>query len=485
MSSIEQEVRKLGYDKEDLNIQEIDYVDPKNKNFSQKSINHSLAKNKIIEDVNFDFAAATGSNYTLCKFYNCSMEQSDFEYCTFDTCYFSNNKRVIASFNNSNFINCEFKNDKYATCTFCGVLFDNCTFDNINFDLSTFEGSVFCNCKFYNMNLSLINMEYIEISDATMNNVILPFSQIPYMLGCLEYLKNTKDIVFISSNESTINNFEYINQAIPKLIDYWKEKSKHNSEFYFPLSNVYIFNKDFQKANESITKGLKACVNNQDYRMIKYYCKLISQSDLFKESTLEEFYAIINHQVSKKANSSEARNFMRNIGEIRDSLFSLKNNTLLYLKILTNMHFHNYSDVGNVLNKIFSIAKMKESPLKNNLVFELSENSPFTIAITIKGNEDNLINILISFLEICNIDFDLLCSNSSDVKSLIPQNHLLSEKVNDLYHYLQKNRIEFKLQEYQIDNSRKCETFKIQPFFYSNYFNLYDKANLVQSLLED
>ena len=70
-SKILKELYKLGYDREDLNNTDIDYSNPKMKDLSYKSINHSIAKNSLISEINFDFAAATGSLYKNCNFSNC------------------------------------------------------------------------------------------------------------------------------------------------------------------------------------------------------------------------------------------------------------------------------------------------------------------------------------------------------------------------------------------------------------------------------
>ena len=476
--NIEKQIRNLGYDREDLNIADIDYIT--HKDLSKKTICHSISVDKKINDVNFDYAAATGSLYTKCVFSDCSMDQTDFEFCSFKECSFNNNKKIISSFNNSNFINTYFEDDDFEACTFCGVLFDNCHFKNLKITLSTFEGAYFNSCSFENMDLSLINMDYIQLEKPTMKDVTLPFSQIPYMFGALQYLHNTNDKVCVSSNSTTMSRDDYFEKAIPKLIKYWQKSREKQPEYNFPLANIYILKNQKGKAIESVFNGLKAAVDENDYRMIKYYCKLISISNYFENKIKEIFYSVLCSRAPNKGiNDLDTRNFMRNIEEIRQSLFSLDKKSSLFTKLLTNLHFYKSKEVGEILNRLFSLTKMKHKVEPNNFTITLSENSPFIIELNVKGNEDNIMSFFMLLNKICNIDNNIIALNDSTFDALVPLDSVSKSNADDLASYCAINNIVLSFMEYQISNCKKCEEIGISPFYYR-----IDSANEMSLLMD-
>lgn len=63
-----------------------------NDNFYRKDMDHTISNNNHYLKANFDYAASTGSLYKHDIFENCSMYQTDFEYCRFENCYFSSKK---------------------------------------------------------------------------------------------------------------------------------------------------------------------------------------------------------------------------------------------------------------------------------------------------------------------------------------------------------------------------------------------------------
>lgn len=462
-SNILKDLSVLGYDREDLNNSKVDFSDPQNKDLSYKSINHSLVKNSYIRDINFDFAAATGSLYKKCIFFNCSMYQTDFEFCHFDNCTIKSNKKVVSSFNNTNFLDTIIEDAVFEACTFTGAFFDNCTFKNVKIINSTLEGAYFNNCKFYNVDLREINMEYISIISPKMDNVILPFAQIPFMFGCLQYISEANEQIKISSKDNkTISAKYYLNVAIPKLIEYWENSRKENSEFNFPLANIYISQGNLICAAKCIYDGLRFSLIEEDYRMIKFYCKLLSDCDILKPKVKELFYALINNVASKKEmNDAKTRSFIRNIGEIRASLFELKKETTLYVKFVTNLSFNDPQKVGEYLEKLFSISKMKYKNLSNEVVFEVSENSPFTIGISINGPEENVISLLSIFSQIGNMN------SKSCGQELITVDNIVLQKSEELISACNRDNVELTLVEYNIENSPLCDKNGFLTFYYN------------------
>ena len=68
---------------------------------------------------------------------------------------------------------------------------------------------------------------------------------------------------------------------------------------------------------------------------------MLSECDILKPKVKELFYALINNIGSKKEmHDARTRSFIRNIGEIRASLFESKKETTLYIKFVTNLSFN-------------------------------------------------------------------------------------------------------------------------------------------------
>lgn len=394
------DIRSLGYDRDDVLSSTTHNRETIGDDYSRKTISHAIMKLCKMVNANFDYAAATGSLYESCDFINCSMHQSDFEFCTFTECEFTADKTVVSSFNNCNFSGVRFSDVNFESCTFTGATFENCIFDNVGIENSTLENALFYECTFKHMELRSLNMDYVQLENVKMKKVVLPFSQIPYMFGCLEYLKDTTDYVLISAGSNKcMKPEEYFSRAIPEMIKYWKAKSPERSEFYFPLSNAYIVMRDYANALESLRNGLQAAVIAKDYRMIKFYCRLISRSNLFGHSTAHKFYDLIKKFAPKgKMNSPEMRSFMRNIGEIKSTLFSSVQKPSLTIQFRTNMHMSETEKIGPLISRLFSIAKMPKSIDPNIVELTLSENSPMLISIKASGNEDNITDLLPIFL---------------------------------------------------------------------------------------
>lgn len=164
-------------------------------NYYRKDMDHTISNNNHYLKANFDYAASTGSLYKHDIFENCSMYQTDFEFCQFEDCYFLSKKNIVSSFNCSDFIMTSFRNINFKACTFTGTLFDNCKFDNVDIQSSTLENALFDNCSFKHMNLSKLNMSFAQFVNPKMDEVILSASQIPYIFGCMKYLKKPMTIL--------------------------------------------------------------------------------------------------------------------------------------------------------------------------------------------------------------------------------------------------------------------------------------------------
>jgi len=473
LKEIIEELRKLGYDRDDDFTSILQHKTLVEQDYANKTLNHMIMISCKLEKAKFDYAAATGAIFKECIFEECSMFQPDFEFCSFYNCSMHSNIPVVSSFDNCNFINVNFEGIVFESCTFTGSFFENCIFSNVTIKSSTLENALFKDCSFLDTNLRHINMYYVYLEQPKMNNTILPFSQIPYIFGCFQYLMSTSDIVLISSGSvDIIDKQEYLDNAIPLLIQYWIEKSGGRSEFYFPLSNYYIAKKDYVNAMTYLPKGVQAAVVAHDFRMIKFYCSLISRSDLFNLDVLHKFYNMIKRFGSLGINEiTVTRSFIRNISEIKSILFHSSKKATLNILYKTNLFSSDIEKVSLILERLFSIAKMKDLETPNEVEITLSENSPLLIFLKISGEEEYIIFLLPILLKVAEIPQDKIneyAPTFSKTQTLLPSTfHHTVEQVNKLHAVFRENDFNLQISEYFLENCPTAMTQQIRPFYYS------------------
>lgn len=470
---ITKELKRLGYDRKnkEYHIQNDAIC---NKNYKGKTLNHSILSNCRMETIIFDNASATGSIFRACEFINCSIVQTDFEFCNFYDSYFRSSSKIIASFNNSNFINTIFEDINFEFSTFTGALFENCTFKYAYIADSTLENSIFKNCVFQNMDLCNLNMDFVEVDNPEMENAILSLSQIPYMFGCLQYIFSTNDNVKIGSQDGAkISVSDYKNNIIPLLIHFWENNKFEDPEYYFPLANVYIANGDYNNAVINLRSGLKNAVVQHDFRIIKFYCKLISRSGLFNSSALYKFYNIIKRfgTSNRSGNLPDMQSFIRNIGEIEAALFASHKEGKIFLRFKTNLSTEGTDKVGIILGKIFSLSKMNHALYPNRVEISLTENSPLMLSLQINGVPENIVALVNSFLLIAQLPASKIAS--LNIRSLYaPENQsyliTLAEKTSEILTICSQYDIKLFLMEYYLEN---CAELLPQDAMMFCYFN--------------
>lgn len=408
-----------------------------NKNLADKSINHTILRHTKIHKTNFDQASITGSIFDVCHFSDCSMDQADFEYCEFNGGTFKGKAPIISSFNNSNFIGVTFDNITFKTCTLTGTYFENCLFNGVKIQYTTMENAHFKNCTFQNMNLRTLNMDFVDLEKPVMRHTVLPVSQICYMFGALQYCLTTDDEVYVSHGKGApLTAAEFFEISLPILKQHFIVTNE-----WFPLCNICLALGAVEEAIPYLKNGLTEVASRYDYRMIKFYCKLIAYSGSFSSHALHGFYNLICRLNQGNSQNRETRNFVRNIGEIKNLLFSNSRPTL-NISFITNLTSIDSEKLGIVLNKLFSIAKLKCGVLDNTTEFVLTENSPILIQSRISGDLDNLHQILTAFAILTNLaceDYQLSVSALS------------SDFMEDLYVFkeeLLRRNIQINITEY-------------------------------------
>ena len=414
--------------RQSLNFSSWELSEANGDNFENVSLTHSRFHNCIFNKVNFRRAAVTGSIFEGCKFNECNFDDADFEFCEFRSCEINIRRIDGCSFNNSNFIKSILDDIDFIGCTFTGTFFNESEIKKVKIQFCTLEGACLRECNFVNLDWRELNLEYAEFEIPRMKNVVLPFFQIPYIFGILDYIANTADEVYISHGSDNMSVDDYFSYGIPFLIKEYQDK-----ELYFPLSNIYLNgrSRDCDKALECLSNEIYMLSMVRDFRNIKFCCKLISQCPTIDKRQLNKIYKIIvDTDMSFNQNSAEMKSFTRNIGEIRNILFSRKKDPCLTINILTNIGIENSFRFANLLNQFQKLAKPNHTG-KILASFTLSYNSPLQIEVNIQGDITLFSDILNSFLILTGIPLDE-CYLYPLVKSLKASRTENPSELNDI-----------------------------------------------------
>lgn len=311
----------------------------------------------------------TGNSFACCKFVSCSL------FSNFESIYISNN------YSQSNFTNCSFTSFKFRNSSFLQSAFFNCEFKNVSIESSTLEGSSFNYCEFFDVDLGKVNIEFIEFMNCTIQNVILPFYQIPYIIGIANHIKKNDSKILVQAGEKIIESSEYIS-IIDNLLIFFDDKLEH-----FATCNLNIMKNDLIEAQNSLLKGINDALTNLDFRMIRFFCRLAKRHDLLNEKIIKKVLdRIDSYLISGNIPAERLNDCIIHSGEIRQVLLSGKSGSInLNLSIKTNITKDNFNGISyinnlsNTLNKTLSNIKIGQ----NGFQVAIANHSPYEIVVDV------------------------------------------------------------------------------------------------------
>lgn len=423
------------------------------KNYEGASIKRSnIMSDKIytLDNYTFTNAALSGSVFNNIRFKDCNFSGTSAEFCDLYDCKFINTKQfnnfVSMNFGNSNFINCQFNKVGIHISTLTNSLFKNCMFNNCKIKQATFESSVFDNVRFINMNLRNLNMEFCELKNIYCDNVVFQISQISYIFGGLEYVLNTNDKIWISSsvnNKISVNEFK---KLIPELIDYYKSMGE-----FFPAANLYISTHKYSKALDMINKGLKISGEKRDFRMLKFYCKLLvfnGWSNKHERYTAYEYLCRMDHEVGMSA--SEIHNYYINFGDLRKILlYNEYEMPALYYSINSNINDSDFNKFAKLLQNIDDIISDFDGETSSHYI-EVRHSSPFSLLIVVTAS-------IYIVKQICSILNDI-CSTVGNIEDNIIKAQDIKKNKQEIE--LNKQQIELNNQTMEINKAKINEAKK-------------------------
>ncbi|MGM9969131.1 MAG: pentapeptide repeat-containing protein [Anaeroplasma sp.] len=388
-------------------------VDSSTKDFSEMSIKRTNLKNQKLYCYDFSRAALTGSIFNDVDFIKCNFNGAVAEFCNYYNCSFVNDENIetmsAVNFSNSNCINCKFVNIKMFTSSFTNTYFKNSIFDNCKIILSSLENSIFDNVTFKNTKLTNLNIEFSEFRNIHCDNVVFQISQIAYVFGALQYILGTKDNIWIYSKKSkdekiTVKEFRNI---IPDLINYY-----YSLDEFFPVANLYIAIGEYNKALRAIYSGIDKCAVEKDFRMLKFYCKLIVLNGW---SSKKERYSMYKHisTLDQKIvmTDLELHNYYLHFGDFRRILlFNDYSMPSLYYTINSNIDETDFGKLSSAMKYIDNIISNCEDENSTHCI-EIRHESPFSFLLVIVATTIVIKNI-------CQI-INYFCETTQNIENII------------------------------------------------------------------
>ncbi|MCD8013808.1 MAG: pentapeptide repeat-containing protein [Lachnospiraceae bacterium] len=367
-------------------------------------------------------------DYTLGRIsHNC------FKNCTFDSACLHDVAGLGVTFDHTVFKNAKITYALFQNCVITDCLFENCDMEDThlgfgyisdsvwtgcNINGLGFSGSYMKNCRFVdnkgrfgNMGnacfdnvyfkehrLTNMNLEYSEFKDVTMEQVTLPFSQMPYIFGGLDYLLNTNDSVTISSrinDDGCISPKEY-RDVLKDMIVFFSYKQE-----YFPLANILLAFHHDKEAWIAVLSGIVAACKQKDFRMCKYYCKLITMRNIATQDQLNMLYqTLIDNSQVNQMTDAQYHEYNLYMPEIRDMLcYNPHKYPTAELRLQTNITDIESEKMMLLQRGLDNIIHLDDYPLEHPSI-EISHNSPFDIIIHLCGTPATILIVAALILNI-------------------------------------------------------------------------------------
>lgn len=397
-------LRQLGYARSEEFVPSIQRgtappkpTDLTDKNFKGDILNHTIMEYVTLQRCNYDEACVTGSIFRNCKFIDCSMDRADFEFCEFYHCEFTIKEIHGCSFNSSSFIDTSFNAIYFDCCTFTGAFFQRCPLDHVQIRYSTLENALFKQCSFYHMDVRYLNLDYIDLDHPYMEDVVLPISQVPFIFGAPQYLKDTTDTVFISKGErGRMTPAVFFHEVVPLLCSHFIKTGQ-----FFPLANLHFALGHYEDGIKAIEQGIRATMAVRDFRMLKYFCKLAANSGAVSPSALRNLYHnLICRLYPQHSSEADIPNYARHITEIKALLFGKTKRPAVTLSLKTDICQGEHHKLGKLVDRLFAMARCRGSFQNDDVEIILGYHSPLAVTVRISGDEDALTALLSAYLSL-------------------------------------------------------------------------------------
>lgn len=387
--------------------------------YSAGRISHNYFSNCTFDNASLKRAAGPGSIFRNTDFIKTDLSQATFQSSTFEACSFSQ---------------CDLEGCNMSGCYFQDTGWKDCIHGPSNMSSAHLNGCSFIRTKPGNLaeavledvylediRLANMNLEFAEFKKISTKDVVLPFSQLPYIFGGIQYLVKTSDNVRVSSHinhSNSISTDEYVSVLKDMEIFY-----SHQQE-YFPLASILLAFQRYEEAVAAILCGIGEAALQRDFRMCKYYCKLITNIGCFPQEILTRLYQAICQAAPVQAlTGAQYYQYLKYIHEIRSMLIDNPNQyPHAVLRLETGICEKNISQTAILLSALDQLLHLNGISLVQPSI-SISHNSPEIFIVNLCGTPISILVAAALILEVVSG----VCKVYNDIAKAIINTQMITQ----------------------------------------------------------
>lgn len=413
--------------------------------YSLGRISHNYFSNCSFQSASLERVSGAGSIFENVQFNETNLQNSNFQNSTFEHCLFEKCNLNGCNLGQSYFSDVSWVKISPYTYNASGSYYKDCTFTSSkpgNLSEACLDTVVFDSVRLTNL-----NMEYSSFRNIQSQDLILPFSQMPYIFNGLQYVLNTSDNVRVSSHINKTNSIsvnEYV-ESLNDMIVFFSYRQE-----YFPLANILLAFERYGEALNIILKGIIASVLQCDFRMCKYLCKLLTDNGHFGKKTLHDFYYRLNSTIqNNELTEAEYFQLTQQMPEIRSMLID---NPERYPCALLTLKSQNLSleseQVKLILVCIDEVIHLQGASLANQSI-SVRHNSPLEFIISLYGTPLCILAIASFILKI----FANVCKGYNEfAQALINHQTIAGNRRQKELDNLEKEKITKEIEKLKLEN---------------------------------
>lgn len=361
--------------------------------------------------------SGNGSRFTGCDFYASKINDAALQHALFDSAVFHHCEMRGSNFAYSFFawsaINgSEIESSAFTSAEFNHVMLQDCKLEHSNFELCKFQNTVFRNINFENLTL-----KYAFFRDVHMENVGLPFMQMPYIFGGMKYIFTTEDSIRITSmnkRKPSLSIAEY-RSMLPKLIVFFASRDD-----YFPLANCYLASGQTELAEQANENGIVSSAALHDFRKLYFYCVQAAQElDLPRERRSQLYDQIRQIVASNHLNRAEYHEFRYYFPMIKQLMFDNPySHPTLAVSLHTNIGANDFHSLGLLMRTLDEVSENCGAKLDSKHI-EIRHNSPNIVGWFPTGDLGQLLQLLQNTWEVISPVLPDALQNAANAVTLI------------------------------------------------------------------
>lgn len=389
------------------------------KDYSLGRISHNYFSDCVFHGASLESVAGAGSIFTDTKFLETNLCHATFQNSSFVRCYFENSQ-----INSCNMSECYFQDTTWENCPLESLNMTSSMLKDCRFIASkpgNLSDAVLENVSLENIRLTNINLEFASFKNIQTDGVVLAFSQLPYIFGGIQYIMETSDDVRISSHinsNHSISIDEYI-EVLKDMEIFYSARGE-----YFPLANIYLAFQQYEEMLAASLRGIEHAAFQKDFRMCKYFCKLITENSHFPSNILRELYqAICNVTPVHSLSEAQYYQYLRHMPEIRSLLMENPNrHPQAILRLESDISDQNYEQIAVILSVLDELIHLNGLFLAMPSV-SISHNSPIIYELPLCATP-------LTILAVCALALTVIskvCKTYNDVAQAIIATQTISE----------------------------------------------------------